>query len=245
MAAELKSLTSEVNVCENLLQHTLEFLGLWILQGQLLLPQAHVCVPWYLVYLWMLAAAFFGRKHKVFSSINKGGIIFMLCSTPGKALCLWKMLVLQRPAKMSLKHGFLSLVLGNKFTSGVYKHWFLERFIRDGNLVLCAWMRSEKSVCYAFCTALWMGLKSPCWPRVGTWVLQWLRGWFPCSKGLAVLGRDLHDQAELLQSRTMSCLWCAPVLLQGTCTWSYFGKLWTPWKMQMLFFCQRALWKQA
>lgn len=51
MAAELISLTSEVNVCENLLQHTLEFLGLWVLQGQLLLLQAHVCVPWYLVYL--------------------------------------------------------------------------------------------------------------------------------------------------------------------------------------------------
>lgn len=62
MAADLISLTSEINVCENLVQCTLEFLGPWILQGQLLLPQAHVCVPWYLVYLWMLVAASFGQK---------------------------------------------------------------------------------------------------------------------------------------------------------------------------------------
>lgn len=137
----------------------------------------------------------------------------------------WKLLVLQRPAKMSLEHGFLSLELGIRFTSGMHKHWFLERFIRDISLVLYAWIRSENSVYYAFCTALWFGLKSLCWPRVGTLVLQWLRGWFPSSKGLAVLGRDPHEQAGLLQARAMPCPWCAPALLQATCTWGYCGAL--------------------
>lgn len=118
------------------------------------------------------------RKDKVFSSVNKGGIILMLClllQYSRESTLPWKLFVLQRPAKMSLEHRFLSLELGIKFTSGVHKHWFLQRFIRDISLVLYAWIRSENSVYYAFCIALWLGLKSLCWPRVGTLVLQWLR----------------------------------------------------------------------
>lgn len=175
-----------------------------ILQGQLLLPQSRMCSLVSCLSLDVSSCILWSEKDKVFSSINKGRIIFMLSlllQYSREGTLPWKLLVPQRPAKMSLDHGFLSLELGIKFTSGVNKNWLLEGFIRDISLVLYAWIRPENSLYYAFCTGLWFGLKSLCWPRVSTSVLQWLRGWFPRSKGLAVLGRDPHDQAELLQAR--------------------------------------------
>lgn len=156
MAPELISLSSEVNVCENLVQCTLEFLGSWILQGQLLLPQAHVCSLVSCLSLDVSSCILWSDKMKCLALLIRVEFIFMLClllQYSREGTLPWKLLVPQRPAKMSPKHGFLSLERGIKFTSGVYNHWFLERFIRDMSLVLYAWIRSENSVYYVFCTA--------------------------------------------------------------------------------------------
>lgn len=63
------------------------------------------------------------RKEKVFSSVNKGVVVFMLYlllrySRKG----IWKQPVLQKPVEEALKHDFLTVELGIKFKPGVYKH---------------------------------------------------------------------------------------------------------------------------
>lgn len=177
--------------------------------------------------------------------------LLLQCSREGTLL--WKLLVPQRPVTMSPKHGCLSLELGIKFTSSVYKHWFLERSVRDMSMALCAWIRAENAVYYASCTALWMSLKSLCWPRVGTWVLQWLRGWFPCSKGWEVgfpAPSAWQCLTKTLMTRQSPCrpgpchvsdvlqLSSRPLVLGAALA------VWTLWQMQM-FFYQCVVWKSG
>lgn len=125
MAAELISLTSEVNVCVNLVQCTLEFLGPWILEGQLLLPQAHVCSLISCLSLDVSSCILWSEKIKCLPLLIRGGIVFVLCvllQYSREGILPWKLLVPRRPTKMSPKHGCLSVELGIKFTSGVYKY---------------------------------------------------------------------------------------------------------------------------
>lgn len=214
MAAELVSLTSEANVSRRCGM-------LWgsLAPGSSRVSSCclrHACVLLSILFIfgceWLNSLV---RKDKVFSSVNKGGVVFMLRS----------LLRCSRKATLPLEtacsaetcwDGSKTWILGIKFMPSVYKDWFLESFTGDMSLILCSWIRPEKWLHYACCTAVWIDSKTLRWSMVGTWVPLWLRGWSPCTKGLAVLGGDPHEQAEVLQPGATSCLWCAPALHQAT-----------------------------